>query len=63
MYSSIYFSCIQLGAKIEEKDVNEISVDRNYNVVTTPAFMKNASFNEVFLGIGLMIDELIKLCK
>ena len=56
-------SCIQLGAKVEEKDVNEISYDENYHIVTTPAFMKNATWFEIYSGIGLMIDEIMKRCK
>lgn len=62
-YAGTIDSCIELGAKTEEKDVNEISIDANYNIVTTPAFMKNASFFQVFSGIGFMIDELLKRCK
>jgi enhancing lycopene biosynthesis protein 2 len=50
-----------MGAKIVEKDVDEIHVDKKLKLVSTPAFMKNASFFEVFNGIGLMIDEIIKL--
>lgn len=52
-----------MGADAIEKDVTEIQVDDNYKVVTTPAYMKNASYFEVFSGIGKMVDELLKLCK
>ena len=52
-----------MGANVVEKDVDEIHVDTNYKIVTTPAFMKNASFYEVFTGVGKMVDEVLKLAK
>lgn len=52
-----------LGAIVIEKDVCEVHVDEKNKIVTTPAFMKNASFNEVFEGIGKMIDEVLRLIK
>lgn len=52
-----------LGATVVEKDVGEIHVDQKNKVVTTPAFMKNASFFEVFEGIGKMVDEVMRLIK
>lgn len=51
-----------MGAKPIDKDVNEIHVDLKFRVVTTPAFMKNASFAEVFNGIGKMVNEVLRLC-
>ena len=53
----------QLGADVIERDVNQLQVDTKYKVVTTPAFMKNASFYQVFEGIGKMVDEVLKMCK
>lgn len=52
-----------MGASVVEKDINEIAIDEKYKVVTTPAFMKNASFYEVFNGIGSMVDHIMKLCN
>lgn len=52
-----------LGAIVVEKDVGEIHVDETNKIVTTPAFMKNASFFEVFEGIGKMIDEVLRRIK
>jgi enhancing lycopene biosynthesis protein 2 len=60
-YAGTIQSVRLLGSEVVEKDVNEIEVDKNYKLVTTPAYMKNASFYEVFEGIGKMIDNLIKL--
>jgi enhancing lycopene biosynthesis protein 2 len=50
-----------LGARVVEKDVTEVNVDKASKLVTTPAFMKNASFFEVYTGIGKMVDEVVKL--
>ena len=44
-----------------EKDVNEVHIDQKNKIVTTPAYMKDASQFEVFTGIGKMIDEVLKL--
>ena len=52
-----------MGTEIIEKDVDQIQVDNKFKIVTTPAFMKNASFYEVFEGIGKMIDEVLKMAK
>ena len=45
------------------KDIDEIQVDKNLLLVTTPAFMKEAEYCQVYDGIGKMIDEVIKLCN
>lgn len=50
-------------ANVVEKDVDEICVDQKNNIVTTPAYMKNASYYEVFTGIGKMVDEVLRLIK
>ena len=52
-----------LGAEVIEKDVDQVQVDTKFKIVTTPAFMKNASFYQVFDGIGKMVDEVLKMCK
>ena len=60
-YGGTVDACRSLGAKTFEKDVDEIHVDEKFKIVTTPAFMKETTFYQVFNGIGKMIDELIKL--
>lgn len=52
-----------MGAKPVEKDVNEVQVDAKYKVVSTPAFMKTASFYEIYEGIGKMVESVLKLAK
>ena len=58
-YSGSVLSAQLMGANMEECDVNEICVDERHRVVTTPAFMKDAPFHEVFDGIGLMIEKVV----
>jgi enhancing lycopene biosynthesis protein 2 len=60
-YSGAVMSARQMGAETKECDVNEICVDEQHRLVTTPAFMKNAPFHEVFDGVGLMIEKVIQM--
>jgi enhancing lycopene biosynthesis protein 2 len=50
-----------MGAKTFEKDVCEIHTDSKYKIVSTPAFMKNATYYEIYEGIGMMVDQVLKL--
>jgi enhancing lycopene biosynthesis protein 2 len=56
-------ACTELGARCVERDVSQVQVDTNYKIVTTPAFMKAASYAEIYDGIGLMVHSLLKLIK
>jgi enhancing lycopene biosynthesis protein 2 len=60
-YSGAVLAARQMGAETQECDVNEICVDEHHRLVTTPAFMKNAPFHEVFDGVGLMIEKVIQM--
>lgn len=60
-YSGAVFAARQMGADTVECDVNEICVDEKHQVVTTPAFMKNAPFYQVYDGIGLMIEKVLQM--
>lgn len=60
-YSGAVLSARQMGAETQECDINEICVDQHHRVVTTPAFMKNASFHEVYDGVGLMVEKVIQM--
>lgn len=53
----------QIGAIVVEKDVNEIAVDDKNLIVTTPAFMYEGQFHEVYNGIGNMIKKVVELIK
>jgi enhancing lycopene biosynthesis protein 2 len=52
-----------MGAIHVPKDVDEVQVDKNLLLVTTPAFMKEAEFYKIYDGIGKMINEVVKLCN
>ncbi|CAF0838674.1 unnamed protein product [Adineta ricciae] len=60
-YSGAVMSARQMGADTKECDVNEVCVDKQHRLVTTPAFMKNAAFHEIFDGIGLMIEKVVQM--
>ncbi|XP_076826053.1 glutamine amidotransferase-like class 1 domain-containing protein 3, mitochondrial [Clavelina lepadiformis] len=53
----------QCGAKHIAKDVTEAHVDLKTKVVTTPAFMCDTDLHKIFDGIGIMVDNLLKLMK
>lgn len=51
-----------LGANVEMRNIDEVSVDKQNKVVTTPAYMKgDAKASEVFDGIGKMVKETLAL--
>jgi enhancing lycopene biosynthesis protein 2 len=43
--------------------VNEIAFDEKNLVVTTPAFMYEGQFHEIYDGIGNMIKKVVQLIK
>ncbi|MCI4378455.1 hypothetical protein PGIGA_G00216130 [Pangasianodon gigas] len=51
----------QLGCKHICKNVNEAHVDEKNKIVTTCAFMCKAPLHEIFDGIGVMIQDVLKL--
>ncbi|XP_066542769.1 glutamine amidotransferase-like class 1 domain-containing protein 3, mitochondrial [Hoplias malabaricus] len=51
----------QLGCKHVCKNVNETHVDEKNKIVTTCAFMCKAPLHEIFDGIGVMIQDVLKL--
>ncbi|KAM4585767.1 glutamine amidotransferase-like class 1 domain-containing protein 3, mitochondrial [Fundulus diaphanus] len=50
-----------MGCKHVNKDVSEAHVDVKNKLVTTCAFMCNAPFHKIFDGIGVMVQETLKL--
>ncbi|XP_038155097.1 glutamine amidotransferase-like class 1 domain-containing protein 3A, mitochondrial [Cyprinodon tularosa] len=50
-----------LGCKYVNKEVDEAHVDVKNKLVTTCAFMCNAPFHKIFDGIGVMVEETLKL--
>jgi len=49
------------GAKMELKGVEEVCVDAENKIVTTPAYMYNGQFHEIQDGVGAMVGELLKI--
>jgi enhancing lycopene biosynthesis protein 2 len=49
------------GAVHIDCPVTDFVTDRDHKVITTPAFMLEATPNEVFLGISRMINELVEM--
>ncbi len=50
-----------MGAEVEEAGVDEVCVDKDNKLVTTPAFMYEGQFHEIFDGVNQMIEEMLKL--
>jgi enhancing lycopene biosynthesis protein 2 len=50
-----------MGAVHVAKPVTEALVDANNRIVTTPAYMCDATPFEVFTGIGRLVDEVVRL--
>ncbi|XP_020299512.1 ES1 protein homolog, mitochondrial-like isoform X2 [Pseudomyrmex gracilis] len=52
----------EMGAKLEMKDVTEIAVDKDYKVISTPAWLcEQATYAEVHEGIGNLV-KMLKKC-
>ena len=49
------------GANMELMGVEEVCVDPENKIVTTPAFMYNGQFHQIQDGVGAMVDELLKM--
>ena len=60
-YGGSLEAAASFGAKVEQKEVNEVCVDSKMKIVTSPAFMYNGKFHEIHDGVANMIKELIKL--
>ncbi|XP_036151269.1 glutamine amidotransferase-like class 1 domain-containing protein 3A, mitochondrial isoform X2 [Monomorium pharaonis] len=50
-----------MGAKIEMKDVKGVTLDKNYGVLSTPAWLyEPATYSDVYDGIGKLVTMLNK---
>jgi len=49
------------GANMELKGVEEVCIDKDNKLVTTPAFMYNGQFHEIQDGVSLMVRELLDI--
>ena len=46
---------------MESKSVDEVCVDADNKIVTTPAYMYNGKFHEIQDGVGNMVQEMLKM--
>merc|ERR1712083_678922 len=51
------------GANMVSKTVDEVCVDGDNKIVTTPAYMYNGKFHEIQDGVGNMVQELMKMIE
>ncbi|XP_068185604.1 ES1 protein homolog, mitochondrial [Antennarius striatus] len=51
----------QLGCKHVSKSVDQVHVDQKNKLVTTSAFMCDAPIHQIFDGIGVMVQDVLKL--
>ena len=50
-----------MGAVVEVKNVDSFTFDKQFLVFTTPAFMYEGTYYQIFEGIGNMIEALQKV--
>ncbi|XP_062573549.1 glutamine amidotransferase-like class 1 domain-containing protein 3, mitochondrial [Saccostrea cucullata] len=62
-YAGTAGACQNMGAKHVNKNVNEVNIDSENKIVTTPAFMCETAVHQVFDGVGKMVEAVLKLCK
>ena len=60
-YAATIDKAIEFGAEHEEKTVEEVCIDEERKIVTTPAFMFDAEFHQVHDGVSSMIQAVIDL--
>ncbi len=49
------------GAVVETCPVDDYITDRDHRIITTPAFMYDASYDQVFKGINALCKELVEM--
>ncbi|MBN2830481.1 MAG: isoprenoid biosynthesis glyoxalase ElbB [Candidatus Cloacimonetes bacterium] len=50
----------KMGVEVEMKSSSEITVDEKFRIVSTPAFMNDAPFNEVYQGIEKLVNKILE---
>ncbi|KAJ9576488.1 hypothetical protein L9F63_006701 [Diploptera punctata] len=56
-------AAVTMGASHIEKNVNEVVIDEKNFLVTTPAFMYEGQFHEIYEGIGNMVKKVMELIR
>lgn len=52
---------LKTGAFVQECPVNDYITDRDHRIITTPAFMYDATYDQVFEGIQGLAKELVEM--
>ena len=55
------FEIQKTGAKVQECPVDDFITDRDHRVITTPAFMYDTTFDQVFSGIQKLVNEFVEM--
>ena len=50
-----------MGAEVEECTVDAVCVDEDNKIVTTPAFMYEGKFHEIFDGVEAMVKTVVDM--
>lgn len=60
-YAATISKAVEFGAEHVEMGVDEVCVDEERKIVTTPAFMYDAEFHEVQDGVTKMVESLMSM--
>jgi len=60
-YAATIDKAIEFGVEHQPKNVDEICVDEEYKLVTTPAYMYDGQFHEIFDGVAKMVEQTLAL--
>ena len=60
-YAATIDKAEEFGAEVVEMSVEDVCVDEDHKIITSPAFMYEGKFHEIFDGISKMIESLIAL--
>ncbi len=53
----------KMGATHQDRPTEEITVDRERRIVTTPAYMSAERVHQVYEGIGRLVDEVMSMIR
>ena len=60
-YAATIDKAVELGVDHVEMEVNQICVDEERKIVTTPAYMYDAEFHQVFDGVAEMVQSVLAM--
>jgi enhancing lycopene biosynthesis protein 2 len=53
----------KMGSKHQNRATNEICVDEDHRIVSTPAYMSAQRISQVYEGIGKLVDRVMQMAK